>query len=106
MGISKGSAFELYLKNNLTTRCIQWRQLCLCSSKKARGKKKADKVDSIKPTLLLGDDESLIACRPGHGRRQEAATNERLGLARILNTRFYLDSRPELRNTEVAHIPR
>ena len=36
------------------------------------------------------------------GKRQLPVTNERLGLARILNTRFYLDSRPELRNTEVT----
>ena len=56
--------------------------------------------------FMYDDDESLIACRPEHGRWQEAATNERPSLARLLNTCFYLDSRPELRNTEVTHIPR
>lgn len=43
------------------------------------------------------DDESLIACRPEYGRLQEVVTSERLNLSRLLN----LDSRPELRNTEV-----
>lgn len=31
---------------------------------------------------------------------KETATNKRLSLARILNTCFYFDSRPELRNIE------
>ena len=48
----------------------------------------------------------LLRAGRNHGRWQEAATSERLGLSRLLNTCFYLDSRPELRNTEVTHIPR
>ena len=48
----------------------------------------------------------LLRAGRNHGRWQEAATSERLGLSRLLNTFFYLDSRPELRNTEVTHIPR
>ena len=41
----------------------------------------------------------LLRAGRNHGRWQEAATSERLGLSRLLNTCFYLDSRPELRNT-------
>ena len=61
----------------------------------------------ISPRMIDDDDdESLIACRPEYGRWQEAAANERLNLSRLLNTCFYLDSRPELRNTKVTYKPR
>ena len=53
-------------------------------------------------TQEVVDDESLIACRPECGRWQEAAANERLNLSRLPNIYFYLDSRPEMRNTQVT----
>ena len=46
------------------------------------------------------DDESLIACRPevSDGKRR------RLCLAKIPNTYFYHDSRPELRTIKVTNV--
>ena len=48
----------------------------------------------------------LLHVGRNHSQWQETATNERLGLFRLLNTCFYLDFRPELRNIEVTHISR
>ena len=52
--------------------------------------------------MMMMKMKVLLRAGRNHGRWQEAATNERLGLSRLLNTCFYLDSRPELRNTEVT----
>ena len=48
----------------------------------------------------------LLHAGPDYGRWQEAAISKRLGLSKLLNTCFYFDSRPKLRNTKLTHIPR
>lgn len=66
------------------------------------------KVNKRSSTTHDNNDESLIACRPEHGRWQEAATNECLGLARIFNICFYSDSHnfaTEQRNFREIHCP-
>ena len=48
----------------------------------------------------------LLYASQNHGQWQEAATNKRLGLSRLSNICFYLDSKSKLRNLEITHIPK